>query len=594
MQWLNPAGAWALLGLLPVIALYLLRKRAKRTPVPSLLLWRRAEEPFRASKPFQRLRSKLLLWLQLLLVVLLSIALMRPAAVGGVQGEAVLVFDLSASMKTITEGHTRLDSAKEQAYQMLNGFHEENAITVLAAGEHFSQTLVRSRDLAAVRGAIRGLQAQNSSADVEGAVALALAMQRDLPDLQIYVLSDCYVAASPTVNVLTAGKPTPNRSILSLRLSRGEEGVSAFAQVQNLGPETNAEMECYADGVLCDLRTIALPENAKQSVHFLAPANASRVTVRFSQADALPEDDARYAAVQAPVGNQALLVTQGNVFLEHALALRAGLTVVKAAKADAEAADGFDLYVYDGLTPEKWPETGAVLAIAPSRELLGLSVGKQSTMVGKLRAGTDKNAQAICENLLLTSIAIRAYQPVLGGHKVLETQGNALLSINEQDSRRAAVLGFDLHDSNLPLQADFPVLMQNLLHYLLPDSLEAAVQANCGNTIVPKLNERTVSAHVNTPSGRKAALVGQALTDTDEIGLYTLEEAYADGSTRQTAFALHIPPEESDTNSVAPPQTAQAHAQAPAQGAGREWTPLILLLCFAVLLLEWEVSRRGA
>ncbi|MEG0640531.1 MAG: hypothetical protein RR824_10885, partial [Clostridia bacterium] len=171
---------------------------------------------------------------------------------------------------------------------------------------------------------------------------------------------------------------------------------------------------------------------------------------------------------------------------------------------------------------------------------------------------------------------------------------NALLSINEQDSRRAAVLGFDLHDSNLPLQADFPVLMQNLLHYLLPDSLETAVQANCGNTIVPKLNERTVSAHVNTPLGRKAALVGGALTDTDEIGLYTLEEAYADGSTRQTAFALHIPPDESDTNSVAPPQTAQAHTQAPAQGTGREWTPLILLLCFAVLLLEWEVSRRGA
>ena len=82
MEWLNPAGAWALLGLIPVIALYILRRRARRVPVPSLLLWKKMEERTRQSRPFQRLRSQLLLWLQLLMVALFALALMRPVSAG--------------------------------------------------------------------------------------------------------------------------------------------------------------------------------------------------------------------------------------------------------------------------------------------------------------------------------------------------------------------------------------------------------------------------------------------------------------------------------------------------------------------------------
>ena len=99
MEWLNPAGAWAFLGFLPVIALYVLKRKARRTPVPSLLLWKKTEERTRQNRPFQRLRSQLLLWLQLAMVALLALALMRPVTAGGLKGESVFVFDLSANLK---------------------------------------------------------------------------------------------------------------------------------------------------------------------------------------------------------------------------------------------------------------------------------------------------------------------------------------------------------------------------------------------------------------------------------------------------------------------------------------------------------------
>lgn len=593
MQWLNPAGAWAFMALAGVLALYVLRKKAKRVPAPSLLLWRRMESQSLAGRPFQRLVSRLLLWLQLLAAALLALALMRPASFGGAQGETALIFDLSASMQTVSQGRSRLEEAKDTAYGILDGLRDEDAVTVIAAGSALGQSISRSTDHAAVRRAIAELKAGNGTADIDGAVALAQAMRRDLPSLQIVVLSDRYAATDDSVRVQAAGRSEPNRSILSLRLSEREGDTLAFAQVQNRGGPAEAQMECYADGVLCDVRTVSLEGNARTSVRFSAPLEAGSVMVRFAQPDALPADDARYAVRPEETERRVLLVTDENVFLERALSLRKGLTIVKAMPADALKAGDYDLYVYDRSAPATLPDAGAVLAIAPEGEVLGIAPQREENGGGALRAGVGNAGKAICEHLLLSEIALRAYRPLVGGEAAVTVAGNAVLAVSEEGSRRAAVLGFDLHDSNLPLKADFPVLIQNLLQYLLPDAPAGIQDMQCGSSLPLNLDERTVSARVRLPSGRTVSLEGSTLADTEERGLYTLTEERADGTLRETTFAAHIPSEEGETMSVASSTSGEAAARS-GGGMGREWTPWLLLACFAVLMLEWEVSRRGA
>ena len=153
------------------------------------------------------------------------------------------------------------------------------------------------------------------------------------------------------------------------------------------------------------------------------------------------------------------------------------------------------------------------------------------------------------------------------------------------------MLGFDLHDSNLPLKADFPVLVQNLLSWLLPDAAASVEAAGCGAPVSFALDARGVSAQVETPDGRQIGLEGNTFSDTDVPGIYRLTETLEDGQVRETAFTLHIPPEESDTLTV-PASTQGAEAQA--VSGYREWTVWVLVALFAVMLLEWEVSRRGA
>ena len=103
---------------------------------------------------------------------------------------------------------------------------------------------------------------------------------------------------------------------------------------------------------------------------------------------------------------------------------------------------------------------------------------------------------------------------------------------------------------------------------------------------------RSTDVSVRTPSGKMAALAGGRLSQTQEIGLYTLRERFADGTSRETRFALHIPAQESNTLSVA---DSSAGTQNEGTGRGyREWTLWALLALFALAVAEWEVSRRGA
>jgi hypothetical protein len=101
VQFANPAALWLLGLILPLIALYLLKHKRRNQIVPSLLLWKQAVEDQRVQTPFQKLRSSLLLLLQILIIVLGTALLSEPYVLlkPEMAGKWVLVLDVSASMK---------------------------------------------------------------------------------------------------------------------------------------------------------------------------------------------------------------------------------------------------------------------------------------------------------------------------------------------------------------------------------------------------------------------------------------------------------------------------------------------------------------
>ena len=162
MQWLYPAGMWGLIALAAITALYLLRRKSESVTVPSLLLWQRAAAEQQAMRPFQRLKRNIRYFLQMALALLLALALMRPAVSGGMRGETVMIFDMSASMQAVEGGVSRFDTARRQALALLDGMREGDRVTVLTAGHEVDTAISRTADLARARSVIASLAPENA------------------------------------------------------------------------------------------------------------------------------------------------------------------------------------------------------------------------------------------------------------------------------------------------------------------------------------------------------------------------------------------------------------------------------------------------
>jgi len=135
---LSPLGILAGLSLPAVVVLYLLKLKRKRQVVPSVLLWRKSLEDFTANSPFQKLRSNPLLWLQLLLLLLLTLGLMRPVlnldATKGV--DLYVLLDRSASMAATDIAPNRLEHAKELIDEKIRNLGGGDRMMIVAFSDH--------------------------------------------------------------------------------------------------------------------------------------------------------------------------------------------------------------------------------------------------------------------------------------------------------------------------------------------------------------------------------------------------------------------------------------------------------------------------
>lgn len=585
MQWLYPAGAWALLSLAAITALYLLKRKSMPKAAPSLLLWQRAAAAQTASRPFQKLKKNGLYFLQMLLALLLTAALMRPAFSGGTTGETVLIFDLSASMQAQTNGQTRIEEARKKALSLLEGMQAGERVTVLAAGTQVHQSVTRSTEMPAVRAAIEKLTAGNAGADLAGAVSLARAMKSDIEGLNIIVFSDTY-AGTDDVQVVRVGQGADNAAILALGTAQNGQ---AYARVVNYGAQTSITVACYADDELCDVATAELAAGESRALLLQTPQQYQTLHAHIIEQDALALDNERWYTAQDTQSYRVAMVGE-NVFLEKALALREDIVLLRTTAQEALEIENIDLYVFDGQMPAQWPQNGAVLAVDPQGAVRDIACGEPTEAAGEICLSSKRTVQNICSNLTMQQVALRCYTPLTGGEAVLMLGADTLLAVNEQDGQRTAVIGFDLHDSNLPLKADFPILMQNILSYLLPDVRQSVTDAVCGDTLTLPLDARAQAAKLVLPSGESC---DAAQADTSQQGVYCLQQTYENGEMRSVYFALHGDAAEFDVSTVGASGEAEI-ARRITSSAGHELTLGCMLAFLALLMIEWGVSRRVA
>ena len=107
---------------------------------------------------------------------------------------------------------------------------------------------------------------------------------------------------------------------------------------------------------------------------------------------------------------------------------------------------------------------------------------------------------------------------------------------------RIAELTFDIHHSDLPLRAAFPILVQNLLNYLLPSGFENQSYPT-GRPVTLAAEPDARSLELVEPSGRVVKLgppfPAAPFTETEAPGIYTVRQQLASGQ-RVSSFVVQF------------------------------------------------------
>lgn len=626
MSFLAPLFLLLALLALPILLLYMLKLRRREVQISSVMLWQALLRDRQANTPWQRLRRNLLLILQLLILAALVLALARPAipAPGVSAGSVVVLLDASASMAANDVLPSRFEAARAAARDLIDTLGSDDRMSLILVGQQPSVLASAESDPTSLRRALETAAVTQGAANWEAALALAAgaaasmtASSTDPQESVTVILSDGGLPSDGLpplpgeVRYIPIGASSENLAISALALGATGRGAELFTSLTNYGlADRTTILSIYLDGELLTAQQVTIPAGKSQAISLSGlPGYPAIYQARLSPppqssqpADPLTLDDVAFAVYQPPRSGRSLLLSQGNFFLEQVLAAMPGIEPFRAVPGEdgtfSLSGDPFELYVLDGLLPtgEALPPGNLLLVNPPSNPLF--EVGATVEITGGGEVTEHPLAQFLdWENVHIASAS--QVQLPAWGETLVQGPAGPLVFVGETASRRVAVLTFDLHNSDLPLQIDFPILFASLIDYLLPaQSFDAPNGLQPGESLTILPGAEVSQVVIASPSGQTYALPpdesGVLFSTTDELGVYAVnylgaEPAYAE------FFAVNLfNAQESNIQPVGRIQIGQASI-APAveeRLSLRDLWPWMAGAALAILMLEWWVYHR--
>jgi hypothetical protein len=491
---------WTILAAVPpaIVLLYFLKLKRHPVEVPSTYLWHKSIEDLHVNAIWQRLRNNLLLWLQLLLILLLAIALIRPSWQGTkLVGERfIFVVDNSASMSADDQKPSRLDAAKEKVHDLIKGMKSGQAAMVISFADtaRVEQGYTDDRNL--LHRSVDGIRSTAGSTSLLEALKLASGLanpgrsaEKDVRDTQVaeampatlYILSD---GKFPIVTGFQLGNLEPkfiplgsadsqNVALLAFSAQRNDtrpDRFQAFARLENFGKEkTKVAAELFLDDHMIDADEVEISPNEPRGIAFdIAAVESGVLRLKIKTKDDLKLDNEACLVLRTPQKSKVLLITPGNEPLSFALTTKSAQEIAEVQIESPEflknkekyqapsTAGAFDLIIYDRCHPDQMPQANTFFIADLPPALPKSPAEKNWTAAEKVDVPMIidiDSAHPLMQWMDMGDVMIGSATPLKppSGGKVLidsdaTSAGGALMAIAPRDAFEDVVLGFSFFD----------------------------------------------------------------------------------------------------------------------------------------------------
>jgi hypothetical protein len=447
LQFSNPAALWFLTLIIPVILLYLLKRRRHDQVVPSTFLWKQVLDDTQAHTPFQRLRSNLLMLLQILTIVLFTALLAQPyfAGISKQSRKWILVIDHSASMQATDESPSRLQKAKDQLNSALKSIPPVDEIMLVSAGSDASIVQNFTSDHAAVSRKLDEIKAEDVGAQWNQVFLVLKPLMKESPRPALLIASDFAnfpMSDSIGFSPLQVGRNTDNVAITKASLENSFERQILYFQLRNFSAsQKEIDVEVSAGADLLNAFTIPLaPEKSVEKTMEVDLPDGVPVKIQAKPPDAFPLDN-DFVLISHPSKKIQARLELTNPFLQRAVEVLPSVMLTK----NAAIAISETLQTNSGIYFLK----GSITTVSP--------IVQWNQAAPPLRF-VDAGLWRISNYQVLNVPA--------GGQALLETAEGVVAYSTSSGNTRQIVLGFQIQDTNLPLLAGFPIFIQNSLTWI--------------------------------------------------------------------------------------------------------------------------------
>jgi hypothetical protein len=643
---------WAILAAVPVgiVLLYFLKLRRQPVTVPSTYLWRKSIEDLHVNSLLQRLKTSPLLWLQLLAILLATLALFRPGFhdVGRSKSRRIFLLDASASMQaTDASGFpNRFEQARKLIGDEIDAMSDQDVAMLMTVSDRVDVLQAFTSDRRRLRDALTRAAVTNRPINIQAAIRAAeglssprrnedqpasdnVATDVAVPNSQLVLYSDGGFEDLSSVDlsqlnpsfVRIGSNNVSNLAIIAFSAQRREgqtDELEAFATIANLGTtELSSSVSLRMNGELIDADEVTLKPGDEKGLSFeLADADLVRLNLTLDAADQLSIDNTAYATLAPTRTASVLLVTSGNKPLELALSTGESektcvLEVVdpsylKTEPYKARASTGVDqLILFDRCQPEVMPMTNTFMIGAIP--MVGWKWSEKASQV--LLVDIDRT-HPIMRYLDLFTLLIaegRTLEPPKGATDLLTAESGPVLSLAPREGFEDLVLGFEIistssdgglaFNTDWQVQRSWPVFVFNCVRYLTGASdMQGRMSHLPGTAVTVSTERRRGELTVRDPAGNVTSVTPDPtgrITHAvdDQTGIYEVE----DEKRIIDLFSVNLFDRREST--IAAPETVKLGYVEIAGEDGRnqsrnEYWRLLLILMLTVLAAEWWYYGR--